>query len=82
MKKILICVGSSCHIKGAYQIVEILKKIIKEEELDTEIELGASFCQGKCTEGVILKFDQEIITNVSPENIKELFYKEFNKGVN
>jgi NADH:ubiquinone oxidoreductase subunit E len=82
MKKIIICVGSSCHIKGAYEIVEILKKIINEERLETEIELGASFCQGKCTEGVVLKFDQEIVTKVSPENIRELFYREFNRGVN
>ncbi|TDX51326.1 (2Fe-2S) ferredoxin domain-containing protein [Orenia marismortui] len=80
MEEIIICVGSSCHIKGAYQIVQTLRRIIKEEELETEAKLGASFCQGRCTEGVIVKFDQEIVTNISPENIESIFKNKLKKG--
>ncbi len=80
MKKVTVCVGSSCHLKGAPQVIEKIKKIINKDELSTEIELEACFCQGKCTEGVVVKFDEEIITNISPQNIEEVFYKEFKGG--
>ena len=31
---VLVCVGSSCHLKGSYDIVEALKNAIKEHSLE------------------------------------------------
>ena len=76
MRKITVCVGSSCHLKGAPKIVEKLKRLLKKNHLEAEIELGASFCCGQCTEGVIVEFDNQIVKNVSPNNIEEIFYQQ------
>ena len=76
MKEIKVCVGSSCHLKGAPEIVDILKGLLKKHHLEAEIELGASFCCGRCTEGVIVNFDGDTVKNVTPDNIEDIFYKQ------
>lgn len=32
-----ICVGSSCHLKGAPEIVALFEKSVKEQKLDDEV---------------------------------------------
>ena len=44
---IQICVGSSCHLKGSPEIVELLTQAVKEHKLEDEITLAGSFCIGK-----------------------------------
>ena len=43
---IQICVGSSCHIKGSPEIVELLQNAVEEHGLKDEITLAGSFCIG------------------------------------
>ena len=47
--KITICIGSSCHIKGSRQVVEQLQYLIHENKLSDKVELGGTFCMGKCS---------------------------------
>ena len=71
---IQICVGSSCHLKGSYEIVEMLTKMIEEHRLDNEISLAGSFCIGKCNrEGVTVQVDDEICVGITKDNLKEFF---------
>ncbi len=73
--EIYVCIGSSCHLRGSYDIIELLKKNIKLNNLEDKIDLKASFCLGKCTSGVTIKVEDEIITGVSKENFDEVFNK-------
>lgn len=73
--KIYVCVGSSCHLRGSYEIVSMLKQKLAENKLDDEIELSAAFCLGKCTEGVSVKFGDEVVSGVTRENFDEVFDK-------
>ena len=69
-----ICVGSSCHIKGSSEIVELLTKAIEENNLQDEVTLAGSFCIGQCNRyGVTVQVDDEVHTGVSRENFKEFF---------
>lgn len=68
-----VCVGSSCHLKGSYDVIQKLKSIIEERNLENKIELKASFCLGNCSNGVSMNVDGEPIQNVTPENIEEIF---------
>ena len=68
-----ICVGSSCHLKGSYDVIQKLKTIIQEKRLEDKIELKASFCLGDCSNGVSMKVDGEPIKNVTPDNIEKIF---------
>ena len=70
--KITVCIGSSCHIKGSRPVVEQLQKLIAENELGDRIELGGTFCMGKCQQGVCVTVDGELFS-VSPENVRAFF---------
>lgn len=70
---IYICVGSSCHIKGSYDIIQLMKDAISEKHLEEQIQLSAAFCLGRCTDGVSVKIDEDIICGVSRENFPEFF---------
>lgn len=72
---ICICVGSSCHLKGSYNIIELMKTALEKNELTEKVPLSAAFCLGKCTSGVSIKVNDEVITGVSPENFDEIFAK-------
>ena len=74
MIDIYACVGSSCHLKGSYPIIEELKRLIAIEKLENEITLKASFCTGNCVNGVCIEYDGIKETNVTPQKVKELFY--------
>lgn len=72
---IFVCVGSSCHLRGSAKIVELIKDAVKENNLEDKIKLSGAFCLGKCTEGVSIKIDDEIIFGVSPDNFDDIFKK-------
>ena len=50
-------------------------KALEENGLTDQVNLSAAFCLGKCTHGVTIKVDDEIITGVSPETFPEIFQK-------
>ena len=69
---IQICVGSSCHIKGAPEIIELLEKAVEEYRLEDEVVLTGSFCIGQCNRvGVTIQVDDDVYTGVTKENFKE-----------
>lgn len=71
--EIKVCVGSSCHLRGSYDIINLMKAAIAEHQLDDTVNLSAAFCLGKCTRGVSIKVDDEIVTGVSTENFNQIF---------
>ena len=71
---IQICVGSSCHLKGSPEIVELLTKAVEENNLQDEITLSGSFCIGQCNRlGVTVQVDEKIHTGVNRDNFKDFF---------
>ena len=71
---IQVCVGSSCHLKGSAEIVELFQKAVEENHLENEITLAGSFCIGKCNRvGVTVQVDDDIHTGITRENFKEFF---------
>lgn len=72
--KVTVCIGSSCHIKGSRQVVEQLQALIAENNLGDKIELGGTFCMGRCQQGVCVTVDDEVFS-VSPETTQAFFEK-------
>lgn len=78
-----ICVGSSCHLKGSHEIVELFKDAVQQYDLDNEVTLAGSFCTGKCNrEGVTVTVDDTVYTGVTPENFKTFFDDKVLKKIN
>ena len=72
--KVVVCIGSSCHVKGSRQVVEQLKNLISENQLDDKVELSGTFCMGRCQEGVCVSIDEQVYS-VTPETAEDFFEK-------
>lgn len=68
-----VCVGSSCHLKGSYDVIQKLQKLIAENNLEDKVTLKASFCLGNCSNGVSMRIDGEVVSNANPDNIEDIF---------
>ena len=76
MLVVQICVGSSCHLKGSQQIVELMQKAVDEYQLDGDVVLVGSFCVGKCNrEGVTVQINDDIHVGITTQNFKDFFKK-------
>ena len=78
--KVTVCIGSACHIKASRQVVESLQELIAKNNLGDKVELGGTFCMGRCQEGVCVTVDDEF-HSVSPETVGEFFKNEIKAKV-
>lgn len=65
---IKICLGSSCHLKGAYEITQKLKEVFAN---DPHVLLSGSLCMNNCANGVSIEIDGELISKVTVDNLNE-----------
>lgn len=71
---IQVCVGSSCHLKGAQDIIELFHNAIIDNKLEDQVTLAGSFCSGKCNrEGVTVSIDDNIYTGITKDNFTTFF---------
>ena len=69
-----VCVGSSCHLKGSQDIVELLTAAVEEHHIEDEVVLSGSFCIGKCNRvGVSVQVDDQVHVGITKENFREFF---------
>ncbi|MBQ8546634.1 MAG: (2Fe-2S) ferredoxin domain-containing protein [Clostridia bacterium] len=69
-----VCVGSSCHLKGSADIVELFEKAVKDHNIEDEVVLSGSFCIGKCNRvGVTVQVNDDIHVGITKENFREFF---------
>lgn len=71
-----VCVGSSCHLKGSYDVIETFKRLIEKHGVADKIELRACFCLGRCSNGVAVKADDSYVLDVNGANAEEKFVSE------
>ena len=70
---ITVCVGSSCHLRGSYEIIKTLKELIKSSGFKNKVLLKGSFCMENCTEGVNVKINEELFSVGSVDEMKKIF---------
>ncbi|MBO5298533.1 MAG: NAD(P)H-dependent oxidoreductase subunit E [Clostridia bacterium] len=71
-----VCVGSSCHLKGSQDIVELLEQSAAEYGIADDIVLSGSFCIGKCNRiGVTVLVNDDVHVGITRENFREFFKK-------
>ena len=71
-----VCVGSSCHLKGSAEIVELLENAVAQHHIEDEVVLTGSFCIGKCNRvGVTVQINDDVHVGITTENFREFFKK-------
>ena len=89
-KVIKVCVGSSCHLKGSYGVIDAFKETLKKYGVEDLVDLQASFCLGHCAQGVSVRTeglsgeecpevsvdaDGFIMHNVNADNVEDMFVR-------
>ena len=71
-----VCVGSSCHLKGSAEIVELLQNAVAEHHIEDDVVLSGSFCIGQCNRvGVTVQVNDDVHVGITRENFREFFNK-------
>ena len=80
MITVTVCVGSSCHIKGARDVIMRFNNLLQENRLENKVELKGSFCMERCGEGINWMIDNEPFTSFNVEDaVRVLQEKVINK---
>lgn len=73
MVELCVCIGSSCHLKGSYNIIQVFQQIIEENSLHNKIDFKATFCMKQCqNKGVAVSIDGKEY-DLIPEMAREFF---------
>ena len=73
---VVVCIGSSCHIRGSRQIVQRLQELIAQYRLGDKVELKGSFCMGQCRQGICVSVDDTLFS-LTPYTVDRFFREEF-----
>ncbi len=73
--KINVCIGSSCHLKGARDVVQGLQELIKSYQLEDKVVLSGRFCMGNCQKGVSVEIDSQLFS-MNKDNLEKIFNDE------
>ena len=72
---ITVCLGSACHVKGSHFVLEGLKSLIKQHNVEDKVTLAGTFCTGNCQQGVCVTLDDTLFS-VSPDTTASFFENE------
>ena len=73
MIELSVCIGSSCHIKGSYNVIQTFQQMIEENNLHNEVDFKGTFCMKRCDKtGVAVAVDNESF-NIDPSQARTFF---------
>ncbi|MEW6002529.1 MAG: NADH-quinone oxidoreductase subunit NuoE [Nitrospirota bacterium] len=76
-KRVAVCRGTACHIRGAPQILSSIEKTIglKEGETSEDLEytLETVACIGCCALAPCIRINKDVSGEMTPEKARELF---------
>ena len=82
MVTISVCLGSACHLKGANGVLDAFLALIERYQVQARVQMAGNFCQGRCTEGVVVQIDNLLLTQVTKDQVFDLFTKYVLNGDN
>ncbi len=72
MLELKVCIGSSCHLKGSYNVLQAFLQLVEEYSLHGQVEIQSQFCMKQCECGVSVSF-LDALYSVSPETACAFF---------
>lgn len=70
---IQVCIGSACHLKGAYNVINSLQQLLEGRKLQDKVTLKAAFCLGHCTGAVSVQVDDGPVLSVCDNTVAQFF---------
>jgi NADH:ubiquinone oxidoreductase subunit E len=77
VKKIQVCMGSSCFARGNNKNLEIIQKYLTENAMEANIELLGLRCCNLCSKGPNITIDGVEYNNVDGGTLIDILDKNF-----
>ena len=75
MIELSVCIGSACHLRGSYNVIQSFQQLIEEYDLHDKLDFKSAFCMKQCDQvGVGVRFNGEIY-RLTPGQVRR-FMKE------
>lgn len=65
-----ICIGSSCYVRGANNVVEYVNSWIEKFQWEDSVKVKGAFCMGLCSQGLGVKINGNAICGLGLHNIE------------
>ena len=72
---VAVCVGTSCYLKGSYDVLQNLGQRLRDAKLNDQVDLKATFCFENCGAGINVKVGDTLYSGMSPAKTGFLFDK-------
>lgn len=76
-KRVSVCRGTACHIRGAPEILKEIEKIIGVKEGETTVDLEYTLetvaCIGCCALAPCLRINEQTYGQLTPRKVREIF---------
>lgn len=76
MQLIQVCVGSSCFLKGSYQVLDTFTKLLEEYCLTDSVQIVGAFCMEQCQHGVSVSIDGTYHSVPDIDSARALFFSQ------
>ncbi|MGE5602033.1 MAG: (2Fe-2S) ferredoxin domain-containing protein [Nitrososphaerales archaeon] len=76
MLPIVVCVGSSCYVRGSEGLAETFDSWIRQRGLGARVEVTGAFCMDQCSMGVSVRVGDKVYRCVDPQNALSFFENE------
>jgi NADH:ubiquinone oxidoreductase subunit E len=73
MLTVVVCVGSSCYVRGSEKLAETFVRLIRERGLNGRVELTGAFCMEQCSMGVSVRVGDEVFHSVDAATAETFF---------
>ena len=71
MITIYVCIGSACHLKGSYKVIQVLQSEIESLNIKDKVEIKGSFCLSNCTGAVSVRIDDGEVFSINEGSTKK-----------
>jgi NADH:ubiquinone oxidoreductase subunit E len=68
-----VCIGSACHLKGSYNVINSLQQLTEEYGLSDKVDTRAAFCLGRCSQSVSVRVGDGEVQSVSGATTRDFF---------
>ncbi|MDL2229035.1 (2Fe-2S) ferredoxin domain-containing protein [Treponema sp. OttesenSCG-928-L16] len=76
MLELIVCIGSACHIKGSYNVIQTFQQLIEENSLHEKINFKSGFCMKECHYPGTAVTVAGVKHHVAPDKAREFFLTE------
>jgi NADH:ubiquinone oxidoreductase subunit E len=73
MLTVVVCVGSSCYVRGSEKLAETFERLMRERGLNGRVELTGAFCMEHCSMGVSVRVGDKVFRCVDAAAAETFF---------